>query len=108
MRLSENATIPELKWTPDTTESGGYQQRIILRPQNLLAALWIQFARAVTEELQMRQCEFCGEYFQVGPGASREDAKYCKDVCRVKAWVKRKSELKKGSKSAKPGKKPLR
>jgi hypothetical protein len=95
MRLSENKTIPELTWTRDTKEdSGGNHQRIIFRPSNLLAAMWIQFAQAVTEELQLRQCDFCGEYFQVGPGAARDDAKFCKAVCRVRAWNREKQAVK--------------
>lgn len=104
-RLSENTTKPELIWTPDTSESGGYHQRIVFRPKNLLSVLWIQFAQALTEELQMRQCGFCGEYFQVGPGGSRDDARYCKDVCRVRAWVKQKSNQKSTVKSTKRSKK---
>lgn len=104
-RLSENAIKPELTWTPDTNESGGYHQRIVFRSKSLVSALWIQFAQAITEELQMRLCEFCGGYFQVGPGGSREDAKYCKDVCRVRAWTKRKNEQKPAVKSTKRSKK---
>jgi hypothetical protein len=99
-RLAENRTIPELTWTRDTKEtSGGYHQRIIFKPSNLVAAMWIQFAQAVTEELQMRRCDFCEEYFQVGPGAARDDARFCKDVCRVRAWVKRKNEPESAAKS---------
>jgi hypothetical protein len=95
LRLSENRTSPELTWTRDTKEtSGGNHQRIVFKPSNLLAAMWVQFAQAVTEELQMRQCEFCGEYFQVGPGAAREDARFCKDVCRVRAWNREKQAAK--------------
>jgi hypothetical protein len=104
-RLSENTTIPELTWTPDTKESGGYHQRITFRPKNLLSAIWIQFAQAITEELKMRRCEYCGKYFQVGPGAAREDARFCKDVCRATAWGKRKSEQKNIVKSPKRAKK---
>jgi hypothetical protein len=107
-RLSENATQPEITWTPDTNESGGYGQRIVFRPKNLVSAMWIQFAQAITEELQMRQCESCGEYFQVGPGAAREDARFCKDVCRVRAWVKRKNEQKSAAKTTKRAKKSAR
>ena len=92
--------IPELTWTRDTKETlGGYHQRIIFKPSNLVAAMWIQFAQAVTEELQMRRCDFCEEYFQVGPGAARDDARFCKDVCRVRAWVKRKNETESAAKS---------
>jgi hypothetical protein len=94
-RLSEDSTIPLLTWTPDTKEtSGGYHQRLIFRPSSLLAAMWIQFAQAVTEEFQLRQCDFCGDYFQVGPGARRLDATTCSDVCRVRRWAGRKNPAK--------------
>jgi hypothetical protein len=69
-------TVPRLAWTPDN------YQRLIFMPSNLLAALWLQFAQAVTEELQLRACEVCGRYFQVGPGANRADRQTCSDKCR--------------------------
>jgi hypothetical protein len=77
-RLSGPRTfcVPQLAWTPDN------HQRIIFRPSNLLAAMWLQFAQAVTEEFQLKQCEACGKYFQIGPGARRADAKTCDDKCR--------------------------
>jgi hypothetical protein len=77
-RLSDPVTfcVPQLAWTPDN------HQRIIFRPNNLLAAMWLQFGQAVTEQFQLRVCEGCGEYFQVGPGGRRADAKTCGDTCR--------------------------
>jgi hypothetical protein len=91
-RLSEHSTIAVLSWTPDTNEAtGGYHQRINLKPLNLLAAIWTQFAQAVTGEFQLRQC-FCGNYFPVGPGGRRADATTCDDTCRVKRWVNRKKQ----------------
>lgn len=69
-------TVPRLAWTPDN------HQRIIFMPSNLLGALWLQFAQAVTEELQLRACVVCGNYFQVGPGANRSDRETCTDRCR--------------------------
>jgi hypothetical protein len=51
-------------------------------PPNLLAAMWLQFAHAVTGEFQLQLCAGCGKYFQVGPGARRADATTCSDACR--------------------------
>jgi hypothetical protein len=65
-------------------------QRIVFQPTNLLAAIWLQFARAVTEEYPLRICEGCGEYFQVGPGR-RAHTKTCKDRCRQRACRQRKN-----------------
>ncbi len=82
-RLAENPTVPRLSWTPDTRDtSGDYRQRILFTPPNLLAAMWLQFAQAVTEEFQLTVCEGCGKYFQVGPGGRRADATTCSDACR--------------------------
>jgi hypothetical protein len=80
-RLSDPVTfcVPQLAWTPDTPAN---HQRIIFRPNNLLAAMWLRLAQAVTEEFQLRVCEGCGKYFQVGPGGRRADAKTCGDACR--------------------------
>jgi len=76
LRQPETLVVPQLAWTPD------YHQRIVFRPNNLLAAMWLQFAQAVTEEFQLQICEGCGKYFQVGPGGRRADAKTCSDACR--------------------------
>jgi hypothetical protein len=76
LRLVEHPTVPRLAWTPD------YDQRIIFSPPHLLAFMWLRFAQAVTGELQIRQCAFCGGYFQVGPGGRRADSTTCKNACR--------------------------
>jgi hypothetical protein len=83
VRLAERPTVPRLSWTPDTGDtSGDYHQRIVFQPPNLLAAMWLQFAQAVTEEFLLKECEGCGKYFQVGPGGRRADATTCGDACR--------------------------
>jgi hypothetical protein len=83
VRLGEHPTVPRLSWTPDTRDtSGDYRQRIIFTPPNLLAAMWLQFAQAVTGEFQLMVCEGCGKYFQVGPGGRRADSTTCSDACR--------------------------
>jgi hypothetical protein len=76
VRLAEYPTVPRLSWTPD------YHQRIVFQPPNLLTAMWLQFAQAVTGEFQLKICEGCGKYFQVGPGGRRADATTCSDACR--------------------------
>ena len=77
-RLSDPAlvTAPQLIWTEDR------DQRIILMPGGLLAAMWLQFAQAVTEEFQLKICLGCRKYFQIGPGGRRVDATTCSDACR--------------------------
>lgn len=75
LRLSEHPTVPSLAWTPD------YDERIIFKPPHLLAAMWLQFAQAVTGEFGIKQC-LCGRFFQTGPGGRRADADTCSPACR--------------------------
>jgi hypothetical protein len=83
LRLAEHSTVAQLSWTTDTRDtSGDYYQRIVFQPPNLLAAMWLQFAQAVTGEFQLKVCEGCGKHFQAGPGGRRADATTCSDVCR--------------------------
>jgi len=73
----EISCVPRLIWTAERN------QRIIFTPMNLLGAMWLQFAQAVTEEFQLRVCEGCGKYFQIGPGGKRRaDATTCGPACR--------------------------
>lgn len=87
------AIIPRLVWCPGPRIEGvarpDHHQRIIFEPTNLLAAMWLQFARAVTEEYQLQMCEGCGEYFQVGKGARRLHTKTCGSRCRQRASRKK-------------------
>ncbi len=79
--------VPRFVWCPGPRNDEGkakpdHHQRIIFEPTNLLAAIWLQFARAVTEGYQLQTCAGCGEYFQVGKGARRAHTKTCSDKCR--------------------------
>ena len=67
---------PALAWTPDQ------KQRITITPPHLLAALWLQFAQALTGSYQLKRCPGCGNYFQAGPGGRRSDAETCSNSCR--------------------------
>jgi hypothetical protein len=75
-RIAEEPTVPRLAWTPDS------RQRLIFVPPNLLGAMWLQFAQAVTGELELYPCDACGKFFQRGPGGRRADATTCSDACR--------------------------
>jgi hypothetical protein len=80
------AIVPRLVWCPGPRVDGiakpDHHQRIIFQPTNLLAAMWLQFAQAVTEEYQLQTCKGCGEYFQIGKGARRSDTETCSTRCR--------------------------
>ena len=66
--------------------------RLVLRPVNLLAYMWLSFARVVSGEIEERPCEMfetCGEYIYVGRGLGlkRDDAAVCGATCRK--WKER-------------------
>jgi hypothetical protein len=63
-----------------------------IEPANLLGALWMQFALAVVNDTQFRQCLSCGSWFAVSPETRRVDAVYCKEACRIRAYKERKKE----------------
>jgi hypothetical protein len=92
-RIAEQPTVPRLAWTPDTKEtSGGYHQRLIFTPPNLLGAMWLQFAQAVAGEFELYPCDACGKFFQRGPGGRRADATTCSDACRQRKKRKPKGQ----------------
>ena len=52
-------------------------------PNNLLAAMWLQFAQAVSTQTDLRRCLHCPTWFTYGPGTGRrKTAFYCSDRCR--------------------------
>lgn len=61
-------------------------------PNNLLGALWLQFARSIDGDKEYRRCEACGTWFEVSLDANRKSAKYCRSACRSKAYRDRKAQ----------------
>jgi hypothetical protein len=58
--------------------------RLRFRPACLLDALWLQFAQRITGDATVRQCQHCGQWFEVGPGTGRRlDARFCSDKHRI-------------------------
>jgi len=65
---------------------------ISLRPSDLAAALWLQFATAVAGDITIRLCQECGHAFEVSSQSGhRTSRKYCPGgACRQRAYRKRK------------------
>jgi hypothetical protein len=60
-------------WDKDTKTP-----RLRLSPRNLLDALWMQLAYALSVGVCARECRQCGEIFTAGPGTPRRgDAEFC-------------------------------
>ena len=58
---------------------------VVLQPQTLLAALWLQFAIALGANKSFTKCPQCGIPFEVSrdPSGKRRSARFCSTRCRV-------------------------
>jgi hypothetical protein len=58
---------------------------VVLEPQSLIAALWLQFAAAIDAGKSFAKCPQCGVPFEVSrdPSGKRRSARFCSDRCRV-------------------------
>jgi hypothetical protein len=93
----ESLTPPRLVWTrkllgPGLPERVG-ELVLVFTPPSLLAAMWLQFAQAVSGRYDIRQCQGCGKHFMAGPGARRPGAKTCNDTCRQRRHRRLKQEI---------------
>jgi hypothetical protein len=51
---------------------------------SLLNALWFEAGEFLTRDAQVRECMYCGGWFETGPGIGRRaDAKFCSDEHRI-------------------------
>ena len=79
-RLSDTETptltVAHLALTRDN------RPRMVFRPSNLLADMWVRFAQMIAGEFRLKQCAVCNEYFQVGPGGRRQHTETCSPRCR--------------------------
>jgi hypothetical protein len=69
------------------SETGGY--RFTASARDLRSAIYLQFATAVAEEKQFRNCETCGRPFELTPDVARTNRLFCKPYCRIKAYRRR-------------------
>ena len=89
-KLLENRGITNrLLWDPNYR-----RQRVHIVPTSLVAALWLQFAKAIEGDKEYRQCEQCNRWFEVA-AEKREDAKFCQNACRSKAYRERQKTARK-------------
>ena len=82
--LKDNAA-PRMLWNEDN------ELKLYHVPKKLLGAMWLQFADAVSYNLEYRQCGWCGKSFEVSR-STRSDRQYCSNSCRVSASRKRTRE----------------
>jgi hypothetical protein len=55
-----------------------------LSVHSLIDGLWLQAGQAVASGANLRQCQYCHELFETGPGSGRRlDAKFCSDEHRI-------------------------
>lgn len=75
----------------------------IFRPTNLLGAIWLSFAAAVTDGRDYLKCPTCGTWFDPSGENARRKKQYCSMSCRQKAYRGRKElaiELARGGRNA--------
>ena len=65
--------------------------RLHIIPDTLLAAMWLQCARVLTENPTFKVCEHCGKWFELSPDTKRRQSKYCEPRCKVAAYRIRKA-----------------
>ena len=65
--------------------------RLHIIPDTLLAAMWLQCARVLTENPTFKVCGHCGKWFELAPDTKRRQSKYCEPRCKVAAYRIRKA-----------------
>lgn len=68
---------------------------MIVRPNNLLSALWLQLAHAVSRNLEFKQCAACSTFFEVKSKKRRFEKIYCSDRCRKRVAARKRREKEK-------------
>lgn len=72
--LADQSSVALLWDEPKFTHMGRY-----FRPNDFLAAMWIQFAEAVDGKRKFYRCVLCGRWFE-----AKRKAKTCSGNCRIK------------------------
>jgi hypothetical protein len=85
----------------DESRAGEPAASFTVQTDSMIAALWTQFARAVADNPEFRQCEECHADFEITTD-KRKDARFCKDACRVR-WHHKRAEIERQKEKAKSG-----
>lgn len=65
---------------------------LVLKPADLLGAMWLELALAIDGDKKHRQCPACSSWFEIDPDVHRSNAKYCSDACKSRQWRIRKAQ----------------
>jgi hypothetical protein len=67
--------------------------RLRIKADCLLAALWLQLAQKLSGDAILRECVYCHEWFETGPGKRRASAKFCSEEHKIRYFsLKRTSD----------------
>lgn len=70
---------------------------MVLRPKDSVSALWLQFAHALSRNLEFKQCAACSTFFEVKSKKRKNEKIYCSDRCRVRVGARKRREKEKAS-----------
>ena len=75
--LEETGVKMTMKWS-----ATGRTARFYIAPTSLLAAMWVQFADAVSEHKTYERCRLCGKPFEVSTAqtGARTNRRFCSDA----------------------------
>jgi hypothetical protein len=59
---------------------------LVVVPQHLLGALWVQLALAIERNPRYERCHQCRTWFPVPPKANRPNTRFCSTRCRMQAY----------------------
>ncbi len=81
--LNERLAHMRLNVLWDATKPLSWHLDLMIVPESLLDALWLQFSKAVTRNIEIRQCENkkCKKWFVLGYKNVKK-RKWCGDACR--------------------------
>lgn len=95
--LADEKPRVELEWNHVTRRSS-----LVVMPENLLQAMLLQFAAAVSEDKQFRACRECGRWFELVPGARQDYRLTCSATCRIRTYRKRMASAREMRAAGKP------
>ena len=70
-------------------DAGG-KMSLVMLPENLLQAMWLQLGLAVAQHKNYQRCVVCKSWFEVSPGVARRSRHFCSVSCKNKAFRDRK------------------
>jgi len=70
---------------------------MVVRPKDLISALWLQLAHAVSRNIEFKQCAACSTFFEVKSKKRKDQKIYCSTRCRVRVAARKRREKEKAS-----------